>query len=255
MRVHALQVDSVWEDHDASRVRVESLLKQANPLPGDFVVAPELCETGFTMRAEHAASRDSTQWVLALAKRHRVWLQCGIARRTPEGIANAAVVAAPDGREIGVYHKVFLFTPDGERDHYRAGSEPLVIECDGVKVAPLICYDLRFPELWRRAALRGAEVFTLGACWPARRAHHWTALIAARAIENQAWVIAANGCGTEPTGPRAGASCIIDHDGATRSHCGSCAAVASSELDLAALREWRTKFPALRDARRNLLGL
>ncbi len=255
MRVHALQVDSQWENHDASRARVEALLATAAPQPGDLVVGSELIETGFTMRADHAASRNSTEWVLQLAERYRVWLQFGIARRTSAGIANAALIASPEGREVAAYSKVFLFTPSGEDTHYCAGEGPVVVDVGGIKIAPMVCYDLRYPELWRRAALLGAEVFTLGACWPSRRKQHWEALVRARAIENQAWVIAANRCGDEPAGSCIGNSCVIDCDGATRAECGSCEGVASCELDIAAIREWRDKFPALRDSRGALLGL
>ncbi|MSR28227.1 MAG: carbon-nitrogen family hydrolase [Phycisphaerales bacterium] len=255
MRIHAIQADIVWEDHSANRAAIQQLVESALPEPGDFVVTPELCETGYTMDSVAAARDDSARWASDLARQYGVWVFAGIARRHGDAISNSITVAAPDGVERGCYRKTFLFTPGRERQHYLAGDGPCVFDCGGVKVAPLVCYDLRFPELFRRAAMDGAEIFTVSACWPSVRRLHWERLIPARAIENQAWVIAANSCGVEPTGTCAGSSRIVDVDGATRAECGSCAGVATHEFDVGAVRAWREKFPALIDTRREFLGL
>jgi len=255
MRVHALQVATVWQDHDATRRLIEARCDNAAFSEGDYVVLGELCETGFSMNTDVVCRADSPAWAAQLARRHRVWLQFGCALRERGRVSNAAVVFAPDGVIAAVYRKCMLFTPGGEQNAYTAGGDPIIVDTGRMKVAPMICYDLRFPELWRRATLAGAELLAIGACWPARRAHHWGSLLIARAIENQAWVVAANSCGTEPTGPCAGESQIITHDGAVVSVIRSGDGVASADLDLDALRRWRQGFPALRDARRAHLGL
>ncbi len=118
----------------------------------------------------------------------------------------------------------------------------------------LICYDLRFPELWRLAAIAGTEVFTIGASWPAARRHHWRQLLIARAIENQAFVVAANRIGDDPHLSYAGGSMVVSPTGEILAEAGDHEAVLRARLDLASLREWRRDFPALSDLHRDLLG-
>ncbi len=255
MRLHALQVASVWENHIESRDRIESLCSAAGLGEGDFVITSELCETGFSTNPNLAYRNDSLPWAAQLAKRHRVWLQFGCAIRRDGRATNAAVIIDPSGTAVATYFKCMLFTPGEEHRAYEAGADCVVVDIGSVKVAPMICYDLRFPELWRRAALRGAELFTMGACWPDRRAHHWGPLIAARAIECQAWVVAANSCGIEPSGSCAGRTQIVSHDGLVVHTVLAGEGVATARVDLDALREWRRSFPALADARRAHLGL
>lgn len=255
MRVHALQPDPVWEDHGASRVRIQQLLEAVRPNPGDIVVLPELSEVGFTLNSAIAARDDSLGWGSGLARNYQIWLQLGVARRESSGgVSNTATIFDPGGNEVGVYRKVFLFSPSGEDKAYEAGRGPVVVDCDGIRIAPMICYDLRFPELWRRATLMGAELFTIGACWPTVRQHHWHAMLRARAIENQAWVAASNRTGKELKSDCFGGSCIVDHDGATRAHEGSCVGCASTELDIEAARAWRKKLAVLSDIRGEFLG-
>ena len=118
----------------------------------------------------------------------------------------------------------------------------------------MICYDLRFPELWRIAAAAGAEVFTIGASWPDTRHAHWRALLVARAIENQAYVIGVNRVGTDPHLRYAGESMIVAPGGEVLAEAGRGPTVLVGNLDMIALRRWRDDFPALRDAHRELLG-
>lgn len=123
-------------------------------------------------------------------------------------------------------------------------------------MCPLICYDLRFPELWRLGAVEEADVFTIGASWPAARQQHWRALLIARAIENQAYVVAVNRIGDDPHIKYAGGSLIISPTGEVLAEApaGNVPIVLQAELDPAALRAWREKFPALADIHRELLG-
>ncbi len=255
MRFHAVQTDPAWEQPLANRTATARAINALAPAKGDFVVLPELCETGFTMESALAAQDDSVEWWSNFAKSTGVWLQCGIARRQPSGgIANTATIFDPSGVEVGCYRKTFLFTPSGEHRNYRAGTGAQVFDCAGVRIAPMICYDLRFPELWRHAVVSGAEVFTLGACWPAARLQQKHAMIAARAIENQAWIVAANRTGEEPTTSYAGGSTIVDFLGVTQKICGAEVGALTHELDLAALRSFRTSSSALSDIQPRLLG-
>jgi predicted amidohydrolase len=113
---------------------------------------------------------------------------------------------------------------------------------------------LRFPELWRVATAGGAEVFTIGASWPDTRQTHWRALLIARAIENQAFIVAVNRVGADPHLKYAGGSIIISPTGEILDEAGVSPQVLVADLDLGELRAWRTEFPVLRDVRDDLLG-
>ncbi|MCA9257694.1 MAG: nitrilase family protein, partial [Planctomycetales bacterium] len=116
----------------------------------------------------------------------------------------------------------------------------------------LICYDLRFPELFREAVGQGAEVLIVIASWPAARSEHWVRLLQARAIENQAYAIGSNRCGSDPNVAYDGRSCGFDPLGERLFECTNADAVTTLTVDPEAVRRWRAKFPALRDA--NLLN-
>ena len=119
---------------------------------------------------------------------------------------------------------------------------------EGLKIAPFICYDLRFPELFRPAARAGAELIVVIANWPARRSEHWVRLLQARAIENQCYVLGVNRCGEDPTLSYDGRSALFDPLGVPVFELDAREQVRSVEIDLAAPRAWREEFPALADA-------
>ena len=176
----------------------------------------------------------------------------GLAVRHERGVSNCAAVHDPRGDEAALYRKAFLFTPAGERDHYVPGDCAVSVDCGGLRVALAICYDLRFPELWRRAALDGAQCFACIASWPSVRQRHWDALLVARAIENQAFVIGCNRTGRDPNAEYTGGSAIISPLGEVLAHAGAGPGTASADIDAAAVMQWRAKFPALADARQDI---
>ena len=259
MRIAALQFDIAWRDRAANWRSMERLAGSANLLPGTFVLTPELADTGFTMDPPPEDGPEPLAAGSALAKSRGVWMQVGHAERTADGaIRNAATVIGPDGTVRGAYRKIHLFSPGREDRHYRPGDEIALVNVpaeDGTwRVAPAICYDLRFPELFRLAALAGAEVFMVGACWPAPRAAHRRALAVARAIENQAFVVACNRIGRDPNADHAGDSFVVAPSGEVIAEAGDRECVLSATLDRRLLVEWRDRFPALRDLRRSMLG-
>ncbi|MSR18586.1 MAG: carbon-nitrogen family hydrolase [Phycisphaerales bacterium] len=262
MRFLALQYDIVWEDHAANRRTVESMVTMAKPTGGEFVLLPEMGETGFSMRPEVAASSTSIEWARTLARRHRIWLCAGLAISEADalascasccaaaqpGAANASIIFSPAGEVVGAYRKAYPFSPLGEARHYPAGTLLLTAQCDEFLVSPFICYDLRFPELWRMAAFAGAQALLLGANWPTVRQSHWRNLCLARAIENQALVIACNRIGTDPNCQYGGGSIAVGPTGEVLAELGSEAGVLDVTVTVAEVDSWRAKFPALRDA-------
>ncbi|MCZ6834807.1 MAG: carbon-nitrogen family hydrolase [Planctomycetota bacterium] len=255
MRFAAIQYDVVWEDKSANHGIVEQMLHEAKIEPGTFVVLPELGDTGFSFNLPAIVDDSTLAWAQDLASRMQLWLQVGYARLNGQGKGlNCASIISPQGDVVGTYEKVHPFSIGRESEHYVGGDKLVVIDCDGTKICPLICYDLRFPELWRHAALAGAEVFTLGASWPNARQEHWRSLLLARAIENQAFVVGVNRIGADPHLNYAGGSIIISPLGLVISEVQQEPAVLKAFCKSQTVREWRQEFPALKDVRGELLG-
>lgn len=251
MTVVALQTDIAWEDRLANFSRIEAMLSSSEPVSeGSLLVFPELANAGFTMNTAAAVEpRDgeSARFFSNLAHRHRSHALAGIAGEGVEpGLgANEAVCFGPDGAEVARYRKRRPFPLVKEGDHYPAGDRPVVFEIGGWKVAPLICYDLRFPELFREAVALGAELFVVIANWPVARVDHWTTLLRARAIENLAYVVGVNRAGSDPHLQYPGASLVVGPKGEVLAEAGSEPGLLRAELDLESLRQWRRDFPAL----------
>ena len=148
--------------------------------------------------------------------------------------------------------KVYPITPATEDRHSAAGDGPVDFDWAGCRVAPTVCYDLRFPELFRRAVARSGrsvELLTVIANWPVSRIEHWATLLRARAIENQAYVAGCNRVGKDPSLSYNGRSQVIDPSGNVLADAGDKETVIRAELDLGNLREYRRKLPVLADMR------
>ena len=253
MKLHGFQWDQVWENREANFAKVRALLEPLETEPGDLLVFPEMYATGFTMNPELTAEDESSPGMAFLARVARersVYVTAGVVRRGEDGVPrNETVVTGPDGRELFRQAKLHAFTPAGEERHHALGNSIAVWDWNGIKVAPFVCYDLRFPEIFRLAALAGAELFTVIASWPAKRAAHWRLLLQARAVENLAWVAGINRTGRDPNVDYAGGSLLVDAAGGVAAEGGDGEEVVSAEIDPSGIREWRAAFPALRDVR------
>jgi omega-amidase len=252
LNVIAVQLDILWEDKPRNHQRVHELLDQACPEPGTLIILPEMFDTGFSMNLERTAQgegRESEQFLRQLAIQYRCTVLGGVVSPAVEGRAgNEAVAFSPDGQLLVRYRKQRPFSLVREGDRYPAGSQEMLFQCNGITVAPFICYDLRFPELFRPAAFRGAELLVVIACWPAVRSEHWVRLLQARSIENLAIAIGVNRCGEEPNLRFDGRSCGFDHMGNQLFQATDQPQALQCQIDVQALRRWREKFPALRDA-------
>jgi len=269
LRTLLVQHDIDWEDKPANHARVRRLLDEtaagiastvdtsssAAPLSGSLVVLPELFDTGFSMDLDRVVDAQTSAWSSETAKSFGISLFAGSAERGADGRGrNAVTLFGPDGSARGTFRKIHPFSHGRESDYYGGGDRLLVASIGGVVVAPMICYDLRFPELWRLAAMAGAEVFVIGANWPAARQSHWRSLCIARAIENQAYVVAVNRVGSDPKIEYVGGSIVVDPHGTIVGEAGDEETVLTVDLDLQVLRDWRNEFPALDDLRAQLLG-
>lgn len=253
MNVLGVQYDIAWEDRAANVARVRERLTAAGVAPGSLVVLPEMGLTGFSMQVARVAdteARESESALRALARDFRAWVVGGVVTRAPDGRGrNEALVAAPDGALAGRYAKMHPFSFSGEDKHYVPGDEPVVLPCGAFHLAPFVCYDLRFPEIFRTAARRGATLFVVIACWLDLRHAHWRPLLQARAIENQAWVVGINRCGRDPRHGYPGGSVVFAPDGTAVAELNAGEGVLRATLDAGAIPAVRESFPVLRDLR------
>lgn len=255
MKVYCVQLDIVWENKSANHAKVKSLLAKSPPVPGSLVVLPELFSTGFTMNVAGQAegvAKESETFLSTVARESGVFILGGVMNRDATGRGlNQAVTFGPDGCEVARYTKMQPFNPGQEGAHYRAGHEIVTFPCGGFVVSPFVCYDLRFPELFRAAVRREAQMFVVIACWPVKRIGHWITLLQARAIENQAFVIGVNRCGDDPNYRHNGRSLIVDPHGAILADAGEGEGVICADVDVTTVVSWRKEFPALQDVRRS----
>ena len=254
MNVIAIQFDIAWEDKEANFDRVRRLLAGAVPGKDSLVVLPEMFATGFSMNAEAIAEPyggPTEQFLASTAKEFGVCLLAGAAMRGRDGRArNKALVFSPAGELLAYYAKMRPFTPGGESARYTAGERPVAFRWSDWMISPFVCYDLRFPEVFRRAAAaHQPHLFVVIANWPVKRIHHWVRLLQARAIENQAYVVGVNRVGNDPQFAYTGRSILVDPHGEIFADAGDRECCLNAELDLSSLLEYRRGLPFLADMR------
>ena len=243
LSVTIFQQDLAWQDAPANRAQFARLLPAA--AGSALVVLPEMFATGFTMEPAVCAedmNGASIGWMCERAARLDAAIGGSLVVREASGFRNRFVLARPDGA-LECYDKRHLFRMAGEHHSYLDGERRVLIEWRGWRLCPMVCYDLRFP-VWSRN--RGDyDVLVYVANWPARRREHWRALLLARAIENQAFVVGVNRVGVDGKGvDYAGDSLVIDPWGKVLLDAGSDAGVHALSLSAATLTECREKFPA-----------
>ncbi len=258
MQIIACQTDIVWENKPANHDRVRGLLSSRPIEPGALLVLPEMFATGFSMHVDSIAepAGGETQTFLAeLAKDFRSFVLGGVVTRAADGRGrNEAVVYGPLGQEVTRYCKLHPFSYAGESKYYQAGETGALFTCHEFQVAPFVCYDLRFPEIFRRAIRKGAQLLVVIANWPAPRQAHWLALLRARAIENQAYVVGVNRSGSDPHVCYGGHSLMVGPRGETLAEGGAGQELVTAEIELLPLLEYRRQFPALADMRAEFFG-
>lgn len=254
---HLVQFDITWEDAPANYEQVRMMLDKADVHAGDFVLLPEMFDSGFSFNVERTNDKSgrTLTFLLELADDLGVTVQAGrtVAPCHRCAAKNVMTAVAPGQRLLAEYAKQHLFSPGGENQHFEAGDDIATYTWDatGLRMMPAVCYDLRFPELFGRGLKAGAQVIALGACWLSVRAAHWRALLIARAIENQAYVIAVNRVGQDPVKsdgtPGAnylGGSLVVSPTGQILAEAADTPCVISTPIDAEALHVWRSKFPA-----------
>src|SRR5256885_4536318 len=233
----ALQFDIAWENKEANFDTVRRLLEETKPPKNALIALPEMFATGFSMNVDLIAEQyggKTEQFLAETAKQFEIYLIAGAAMRGKHGKPrNKALVFSTEGKLVAWYAKMRPFTPGGEKDHYAAGTGPVTFRWGECTVSPFVCYDVRFPELFREAVKKHRpELFVVIANFPEKRILHWVRLLQARAIENQAYVVGVNRTGSDPHYEYPGRSVIIDPDGEIVADAGAKEGCIMETLDL-----------------------
>ena len=244
-----VQTDIIWHDIQANIKHAEELIASVNS--GISLIAlPEMFSTGFTMHPEIFAEDMDSQTVEAMKK-----MSCStvsdvagsIIIRENNRYFNRLIWASPDNK-IRYYDKRHLFRPANENDVYTAGTSNIIIERDGWRIMPFICYDLRFPVCTRNTMLQ-YDILLFLANWPCLRQNHWEILLRARAIENQCYVVGVNRSGKDGNGIEyKGGSVVFDFKGDVIVRAGEHEQIVECSLEYSPLLEYRSSLPFWMDA-------
>jgi omega-amidase len=213
MRIALFQIDIAWENKDANFKNVESFIEKIKDEKVDLIILPELFSTGYTMNSMALAediSGETPSFLSIIAKKYNINILGSFIEKTKEKPKNSAILFNKKGELTFHYSKIHLPSFLNENKHYSSGIEISTFELGGHKFGTIICYDLRFPELFRKLVEKEVVGIIVIANWPSERIEHWDVLIKARAVDNQLFVIGVNRVGLSPTSSYPGHSVIVD---------------------------------------------
>jgi omega-amidase len=249
LTVTLIQTELFWEDIPANLAMFDKKIDSISEKT-DVIILPEMFSTGFTMNAEKLAepmTGSAVSWIADKAKQKNVHILGSVIIEEDKKYFNRLLWAKPDG-EILTYDKKHLFRMAGEHKVFSAGNSYLTVTVNGWKMHPFICYDLRFP-IWCRNINNQYDIAIYVANWPARRAPHWKLLRAARAVENQSYVIGVNRVGQDGNGlAYCGDSAIIDPMGNILFQQADTPCLHTATLNYDRVKEYRETFAAWQDA-------
>jgi len=233
--------------------QMEKITAEAARRGSHLVVFPELFTTGYDLENAKDHGHQLNQGIFAelstAATQNKISVVGSVMEKRGFEVANTAPFFAPNGRMMGVYRKIHLFGLMGEPEYLQPGSAPLTMELPWGKTSLAICYDLRFPELFRKYALDDSKVVIIPAEWPLARIDHWQALIRARAIENQCYIIACNAAGEIGDTVFGGHSMIVDPWGKVIIEASDEPLLVTAEIEMDRVDEVREKIPVFDDRR------
>jgi predicted amidohydrolase len=256
LRVAAIQHDIVWHDRAANFEHLAPMVSGAAASGARLVLVTETYSTGFSFDSPDIAEPEdgpSATFLRQMATTHGVWVGGSCPEIAPwsppddQRPSNVFVLTAPDGTAHR-YRKIHPFSHADEERYVRAGDEFVTVDVDGVRCTLFVCYDLRFAdEFWGRA--RDTDAYLVVANWPAKRRLHWSTLLRARAIENQAYVVGVNRVGSGGGLGYSGDSAIIDPLGEVLATGAGTETVLLADLDTDHVASTRDHFRFLQDRR------
>ena len=252
MKIAAIQHDIVWSDREANFAALEPLIDEAALNGAQLVLLSEMFSTGFVVDNDEIGEMQngvSSVFLARMATKHSIWIggSCPEISADDPRPFNSFVMVSPTGEQHR-YEKIHRFTFGGEDKHFRPGSNFVTINIDGVRTTLFVCYDLRFAdEFW--ATAQDTDMFLIPANWPASRREHWMALLRARAIENQAYVVGCNRVGDGGGLHYSGDSAIYDPLGQPLGAAQSDVSILYADIESQVVRDTRLAFPFMRDRR------
>jgi len=257
MKISIFQMNAVKESVEKNLAKAEKAAAEAADQGSDILILPEYWATGYDLKnlSSLATSIDTGIFseISRIAREKKISV-IGASPSIEKGrIFNTAFFYGKDGGLKAKYHKMHLFSIMHENDYFYAGSEPCVFKAEGTKIGIITCFDLRFPELFRRIVLDGAKIVFVPAYWPEPRLEHWRTLLKARAIENLVFVAGSNSA-TLPNGTEFGFSSIIGPRGDVILEAGKEEVFITAEIDINDVNRARKEFPVLEQRRNGEYG-
>jgi predicted amidohydrolase len=236
----------------------EEMVVEAARRGSHLIVLPELWSTGYALEQAKELATELNVGVFAQistwATQNKISIVGSLLEKRGLQVTNSATFVAPNGRLMGVYRKIHLFKLMDEDRWLQPGAAPLLMELPWGMTGIAICYDLRFPELMRRYAVQGAKLMIIPAEWPIERVEHWRVLLQARAIENQAYIVATNSAGKTGDKTFGGHSMVIDPWGKVLVELGENPGIATIEMDIDYVDTVRSRIPIFDDRRTDVYG-
>ncbi len=256
MKVAAAQMDIVWHDRSANYSKAKRMAEQAREVNADLLVLPEMFSTGFSMDTDitpEPLDGPTPTLMRSLARELGMAVVGGfVLARDTGGPQNVSLAVDRNGDDLALYAKIHQIALLGEDANYAPGEWPAVFKLEGIGATCFLCYDLRFPELFR-AVVDQCGLILIIASWPAVRQPHWDLLLQARAVESQCFVVGVNRVGVGGDLTFVGGSAIIDPLGKILDHGGEEETLLLVDIDPAMVAEVRTTMPFLKDRKPHLL--
>ncbi len=249
MKLSLFQYNPVWENKELNKNKINELLK-CKFNRSDLLIFPEMSLTGFSMHTEELAeslSGDSFQFFSKVAQNFQTDVIAGLIEKDGEHFYNTLVHIDKSGGLVTSYRKIHPFSLAGEDKYYSRGLTHKITAIKDFKIGLSICYDLRFPELFRFYAKEKVHLIIVIANWPINRIEHWNILLKARAIENQCFVAGVNRVGADLTAKYNGYSTVIDPNGNQILVALDSETIIESEISVKQVLDTREKLPFLND--------
>ncbi len=255
MKVCTAQMASTWEDPGANLAKAALLAGSAKANGAGLICFPEQFVTGWSPHSSLFAEDPDGSTVSALrdiARDHSISIVGSYVQRHDPRPLNTCVAIDPNGEVVASFSKIHPFSPGGEDLHYDPGDHLSVFTVEGVRFGIAICYDLRFAPLFRAYERQGVHCVLVPSAWPCSRTRSWEILVAARALDNQFYVIGCNPTGTTPVDRYCGHSLSADPVGVVISRGGEGEELVMTDIDPARVEKTRTRMPVERDRRPDL---
>ncbi|MFO7890954.1 MAG: carbon-nitrogen family hydrolase [bacterium] len=255
MKVSLFQMDSKKGDIQSNLIKAEQGAKEAALRGSEIIILPEFWTTGYDLPKIQEYSKDELDSIIdhiaSIAKQYNIAIIGTTLQKFNNKIYNTAFLFDKNGSTVAQYNKLHLFRLMDEHKFIEPGNDISVFQTDWGKCGLTICFDLRFPELFRKIAEQGTKIVFIPAYWPAPRLEHWRTLLRARAIENQMFIIGCNRC-TLDHKLKFGYSAVIDPEGKTVAEAGTNEILLHAEININKINRIKEKFNLLESRRTDI---